>query len=182
MLICLGGILGNGRKILAQKIARSHNLYLYDTDSKKIHFHVREKDGSVREVTRRPRTTELRSFLYKRILEGLPRLAKMYPDMLIDDSFHMKEPREHFLTEARKCFDDVTFVWVDSDPSHVEQRLEKLEKMGLIKNVEKVKERRLHAMRMFEPLPSDVPVFMCESADDVEAEALWALIESKREV
>lgn len=177
MLICLGGFLGSGRRILARKVANKYGLHLYDAESKKAHLHVFDKNGRVKEVLQRPTTDELRRFLFSRIIEDFPKLAKMYPDMIIHDAFHRAKPRTYFFAEAKKYFDPVVFIWIDSDEAHVEARVRHMQEIGLVGRFETAVQRRKKAVLAFEQLGPDTPVFKCVQADDAEVEALWALIQ-----
>ncbi|HTR18613.1 MAG TPA: hypothetical protein VMH91_01370 [Candidatus Paceibacterota bacterium] len=175
MLILLGGFLGSGRKMLAKQLAYRQKFYLYDTEAKKMHHPEFQSDGSVKEVTEPPKSEEQRMFLYKRIVDDFPRLSKMYPDTVIEEAFHRIGPRDYFITEAKKFFDPVVFVWVDSDEAHVEERMRRMVKLGLVKNLSEAMNRRRRAARHFNQDPS-MRVFKCVKADSAEADALWTLV------
>lgn len=178
MLILLGGFLGSGRKRLARQLAKTYGFHLYDTEAKKTHRSVFQEDGSVKDVVQRPRTNELRSLLYKTILDNLPVESKMYPDTIIEDSFHLKEPREFLIKEAAKYFAPIVFVWIDSDETHVEERLRRIVERGLIANVEEGHRRRRGAIHQFDGLNPGSHVFKCVRGDQAEVDALWALIQT----
>ena len=178
MLICLGGFLGSGRRILARKLAEKHQFHLYNIGSKKIHRHVFKKNGRVKEVVLQPNTEKLRLFLYERIIEDFPRLSKMHPDTIVNDEFHRETPREYFLAEARKYFGTVVFIWIDSDEIHVRGRLRDMVEIGMLPDFGRALKGWRRATRTFDPPKPDTRVFRCANADDVEAEALWALIQT----
>lgn len=180
MLICLGGFLGSGRRILARKLAERHRFHLYDIGSKKIRRHVFKKNGRVKEVALQPNTEELRLFLYQRIIEDFPRVSKMYPDTIVNDEFHREMPREYFLSEARKYFDPVVFIWIDSDEIHAKGRLRHMVEIGMLPDLGRALKGWRRATRTFDPPKPDTRMFRCVNADNAEAEELWALIQTPK--
>lgn len=180
MLICLGGFLGSGRKLLARIIAEKYGLHYYDIDAHKMHRLIVSTGGrGVRDVPVQPTTDEYRMQIYRNVLADFSRLAKMYPDIVVDDAFHRRLPRETFLKEARKYFGSVVFVWIDSDESHVMERLTVLRARRIIRSEKKALARREKAAQEFEPLKPDTRVFKCVLGDQAEGEALMSLVRAE---
>ena len=177
MLIVLGGFLGSGRKALAQKLADCKGMYLYDMEAKYMHTLVRGKDGTVSEVKRRPTKDFQRLWIYQRVLQELPMLSKLHPDTIVDAVFQRRQPRKYFLEEAKKYFKPVVFVWIDSDESHVEERLRWMKARRIIPTVEDGIRRRQAAANLFDGLDPGERVFKCVRGDAAEADALWTLIQ-----
>ena len=102
----------------------------------------------------------------------------MYPDLIIDDAFHREEAREYFFSEAKKYFNRVVFVWIDSAEPDVAVRMQHMKEVGMIESVEGALLKRQRTAAKFQPLHPGVPVFTCVKGDDAEADALWQLIKS----
>jgi len=114
MLICLGGIFGSGRKVLAKKLSERLQYHYFDISDKKFRRLIRDDKGVVHERVVQPRTSVERKQLYEKALREMPLLSKMYPDMVMDDGFYLREPRDYFFAEVKKYFDPVIFIWVDT--------------------------------------------------------------------
>ena len=179
MLVVLGGLLGSGRRVLARKLAEQQHFHLYDMDAKYPHRHVFDETGRAKEVTVRLHTDEARLSLYKRVLEDMPKLSKMHPNIVLEDPFTRAKPRDAFFNAARKHFDRVVFVWIDSDEPNVTKRLELMRRKGLIQSIQTALERRKMVAAGLERLDPSTRVFKCMLADDVETKALWTLINSE---
>ena len=176
MLIILGGFLGSGRKILSRKIAERHGLYFYTIADKKLHSFSVAKDGAIHERIQRAKTDDMRMRIYGRAIAEFPRLRKMYPDVILEDVFHRARPREYFIAEAQKYFDNVIFVWIESDEASVADRLALMKKKGLIDSIETSLHRRRRSMENFEELKPGTLSFYHTKSDDRAAERLWDLI------
>ena len=86
MLICPGGFLGSGQRIFSRNLSECLGFYRYDLEPRKLHYHVRDRDGHVKEVRRNPSTGEERIFLCKQVLEDLSLISKMHRDVVVDDT------------------------------------------------------------------------------------------------
>ena len=175
MLIVLGGFLGNGRKMFAHRLAKRKNFHLYDTDAKKMRRFELQRGGAIKEMVQRPYREEQRLFLYKNVLADFSKISKMHPDMIIEDSFHRTAAREYFLTEARKYFKPVVFIWIDSDEAHVAERIRHMVTTGAIGSYEEGVRRRKSAAKHFTQ-DHTMRVFKCVKGDEAELDALWSLI------
>lgn len=176
MLICLGGFLGSGRRILAKKLAAKLGYYYYDIDEKKLH------DTRVSLVRRpkvkriHPGTDEQQVALYDQVLREFPRLSKMYPNVVVQDSFHRAKPREYFFSAARRSFDRIVFVWVGSDEKFVEDRLMHMREIGIIHNVHRTYARREREIAEFEPFSESPLTFNHTISSDDAAARLVELV------
>lgn len=185
MLIVLGGLLGSGAKTLAGQLAMKSGLHHYDIDQKKLREPVLDPHGDFRIL--QPRTDKDRVKVYESVFKEFPLLSKMYTDVVVDDVFHRDVPREYFLSEARKYFDPVVFVWVESDEDSVKIRLERMEKAGKVPSLAAAMRRRKTAQMKMQPLPPSAPVFShrasgeegiaARQAMDRKVAALWKLIQ-----
>lgn len=176
MLIVLGGFYGSGRKIFAKKLAARHQFHLYDMEAVRSRS-FRFTNAGVREATRWERSDMERGHLYRKVLETFPIVSKTYPDTIVEDGFHRRKLREFFLKGAAEYFKPVVFVWIDSDESHVEERLRRMKRSRIAGSVEEGIRRRRGAARTFDGLAPETRVFKCVRADDAEVAALWTLIE-----
>lgn len=179
MLICLGGFLGSGRRILARRLSTRLKFYYYDTESKKLHRHTFNKSGHVREETQHSTTDKEQLFIYEKILKDFPLISKMHRDVVIDDSFHRAKPREYFLVEARKYFDTIVFVWIDSDEEHVANRFRLMQITGMTNGIRGALQRREREQKEFEPFESSPLTFHHALSNDKAAGRLIELIRTE---
>ncbi len=178
MLIVLGGLIGDGRWVLSRKLASQYKFHLYDINNKRMHRHVLEKSGEVRETIESPRTDEMRLLLYERVLEDFGKISKMYPDTIVQDWFHRIRPRSTFLRDAANYFDSVVFVWIESEERYLLPRLQHMVEKGAIKNIEAAVRQREKAIGSLQRPDGPTPIFNCTTASHTEVEALWNLIQS----
>lgn len=180
MLICLGGFLGSGRKILARGLAQKRGFHYYDLDQKKIHEFVPDASGSMMSVVRGGQSDEMRMLTYKHALAEFPSLAKMHPDMVMDDAFHRDAPRDYFFSEAKKYFKDVVFVWIESDDAGAEGRIRAMIERKMIKGpLERELRRREMSKIHFQAFTEQPLVFRFENSVDAAVEKLDTLIASR---
>lgn len=180
MLVCLAGFLGSGRKILARKLSKKYGFHYYDVDKKKFHTFVRNaRSGSVRERTVRPRTDAERSRIFEHVISDLPLLSKMYKQVVLDDAFHRELPREYFLKEARKYFDRVVLVWIESSEEDAHERLEAMQKRGLIASTKEGVRRRKRAQATFQSFAYTPPTFLYRKSERGAIQKLHALIQDR---
>lgn len=118
-----------------------------------------------------------RMVLYRRVLEDLPRLSKMYLDVVVDAGFPRAISRDFFFSEARKYFDDVLFVWVELDEESVRRKLNKRDENFAKWSVHK---RELTKNEFQAPDPSTT-VFKYTGGDftDETLEAFYDLVREK---
>ena len=159
MLIVLGGFLGSGRHILARKLAERMGFYYYDSEGKKPRRGFIDKNHMLRERIIRPMNDEARTRYYELILDDFRVGSKMYPDIVVDDSLHRKKPRDFFLHEARKYFDKIAFVWVDTPEESVAEHFSKMNELKIIRSIEKASARRARHIKNFEQFGPETPVF-----------------------
>ena len=185
MLVVLGGLLGNGARTLADQLAARFGLYHYDIARKKIRHPTFDRRGDFRIL--QPRTDKDRVKVYENVCKDFPLLSKMYPDVVVDDTFHRDIPREYFLSEARKYYTPVVFVWIESDEASVRVRLERIRQAGKIESVDGALRRREKAHAKQQPFPPATPIFFhrtsgkegiaAQQIADQKISALWELIQ-----
>jgi hypothetical protein len=149
MFLMLGGLPGSGRKHLARQIAAESDFFYYDMNIRKQKRFKWSKDG-VSEQVIHPSSDSARLSLYEKVLKDLPLIAKMYRNVVIDDSFHRMIPRGFFITEASRYFDRCVFIWIECEDSDIEANLSPLLRNGTIHSLEDGFKRRERAQRSFE--------------------------------
>ncbi len=185
MLVVLGGLLGSGAKTLANELAKQRGFYRYDIDRKKLRRPKFDQRGNFKIL--QPETDAQKLRIYESVFEEFSLLSKMYPDVVTDDAFHREAPREFFLSEARKYYDPVVFVWIESDEDSVKIRLERMEKEGKVPSVAVAIRRRKMGQMKMQPLPQSTPHFFYRVSGDerIAAEqvaALWELVQQHVQV
>lgn len=185
MLVVLGGLLGSGAKTLANELATKYRLHRYDIDGRKLRLFSMDNKGNFK--VRQPNTDEETLKVYKNVFKDFPLLSKMYPDVVVDDTFHREAPREYFLSEARKYYNPVVFVWIDSDDASVRVRLKHLWKRRRIRSVEQALHKRDRAAAKLQLPAPPAPRFSYRVSGDerIAAEqvaALWELVQQHVQV
>ena len=103
----------------------------------------------------------------------------MHANAIVDDSFHRETPREYFLSGARKYYKEVIFVWVESDEASVGERLEHMQKLGMIRSVAEATQRRRSAIETLQLPASSVLRFFFSTSGKKQVAAVWELIQQR---
>jgi hypothetical protein len=175
MLVVLGGLLGSGRRPLAEKLADKYGLYHYDIDGKKLWRPSPDKRGNFKVL--QPSTDAERLTIYRTALREFPLLSKMYPNAVVDESFHREIPRKYFLLEARKYYSPVIFVWVDCDPQWAVKHIEDMHERGVTASVQNTLRWREKAQALLQEPAGSAPRFFSTVIDDAQVEDLWRLVQ-----
>jgi predicted kinase len=178
MLIVLGGLLGSGRRILADELALRYGLYHHDIDRKKLRWPPRVRGDRVRIL--QPRSDEERLGVYKSALTEFSMLSKMYPDVIVDEGFHRELPREYFLSHAKDYYDPVIFIWIDSDDRSVRERLGRRHKEGRLESVEGALRIRKKQMAIVQEPQPTVLRFNHTLSEEDPFSLLWEKIQESK--
>ena len=103
----------------------------------------------------------------------------MHQNVVVDESFHRANSREFFFAEARKYFDKVIFVWIDSDDEHIKNRLQFMRATGMIKSVRWALQKRARQEKEFEPFSLPPLTFYHALSNDNAVERLIELIRTE---
>lgn len=177
MLVCLGGILGSGARVLANELALKYGLHHYDMDRMKIRSFPINKKGDL--TVWQPRSAQERMHVYRTALDEFPRLAKMYPDAIVDEAFLREVTREYFLSRAKAFYDPVIFIWIEADQARVIKNLERMCDQGILPSLEKGLQRRKRVERLVQEPSSAVPRFRYTTTPEQAASVLWELIQER---
>lgn len=177
MLILLGGFLGSGRAFLARKLAQQLEFHYCDINDYKMRTYFIGADRLVHEHTQEPLNDKTRLLLYERVAKDLPLLSKMYSGVVMDTSFHRLKPREYFFDEARKHFNKVIFVWVDSDERQTRRIVDRMAEHGVVRSVPKTLRRQRDIRKRFQPFPFPPTVFHYDGTGKKSITRLRALVE-----
>jgi gluconate kinase len=162
MLLMLGGYIGSGRKTLAQELSDKHGFHLFDADRLKLKRSGFNAKGEFEQRNIRNREDHERLFLLRKIAAEFGMLSKLHENVVVSGIFHRAEPREFLLDEARKYFEPVIFVWIDTDETSAQARLERMATQKQIGSVEMGMRRRDKSKKKFQPLAKDALLFYNE--------------------
>ncbi|HEY4488211.1 MAG TPA: AAA family ATPase [Candidatus Paceibacterota bacterium] len=149
MIVFLGGFFGSGRESLADKLADTLGFFCLDVYSRKDRWRALQ-GGVLREYVREPKHDADTLCIYERVVEEFPLLSRMYPDVVIHDSFHRRSPRTYLLDAAREHFGDPVFVWIEASDERAYERFLRRRAMGVISDVERAVALRRRQREEFE--------------------------------
>jgi len=162
---------------MADKLAQTFGLHLYDIGRKKLRSPLLDRDGNFQVL--RSRTDKERLRIFGSVLREFPLLSKMYADVIVSDTFHRSVPREYFLSEARKYFNPVVFIWIESDESSVPHRLKRMQQSGRIKSASEALRIREQSATVLQAPPPAIPRFLCTHPQKSQSAELWELIKQQ---
>lgn len=173
MLLILGGFLGCGRRVVAQRIGKKAGYYFYNIDERTPLLFSFDKTGRLNRRMKWNMTDDERIEFYDKVV--LPDLALLYKqrgNVVMDDTFHRIRVRGHVLAHAVRIFDDVRFVWIEASDETVRETLEAMVAAGTLKSVPLALKRRAVAVRNYEPIGPDTPQYVNTRDYDQLAESL----------
>lgn len=175
MLILLGGLIASGKVHLANRLAMLKGMHPYDMSRNKRPQLSFDKRGLARVV--QPKTDAEWLSVYEKAVGDFHMLAKMHTDVIIADTFHRKVPRDYLLSEAKKYFDRVVFIWVESGSEATAKRLKRMRSLGILRSVGDGMQR-LKAASIFAEFPdASTPRFVStEENIDAQCDALWEMV------
>jgi len=171
MLIILGGYIGSGRRALARELALRQELHLIDLS--RFDFRLITRGGG--HVAKVP-TTARDSYACTKAIQEFPLLSKMYANVIIEHVMHLKGPRTLLFEAARKYFDRVVFVWVESEEGP-DERFALMMRNKVIRSLESGRRERQQQMEEFEPFGTPPITFIRKADSTLAAKELWELVQ-----
>lgn len=151
MLICVGGLLGSGRKDFARRLGEKLDFYVFNLESSMrttlfLREHQRESLHGYDLLS-----DPLRLRMFQHVARDFGQLAKTYRNIIVDESFHRHIPREFFFEEGKKHFTRVAVVWVEDTEASLEERVQRVLEKNPRHDAEGVKRMIKTMERDFEP-------------------------------
>ena len=123
MIIFVGGLIGAGKSSVAKGLAEHLDLPYYDVDARKHSIYAQDPDFENNLEHGIPFSAETRKKLYDKVISDFAELAGRHEHMVVDETLHKQELRQHLFDGARRYFHAYIIVWVKAKEEVIVQRL-----------------------------------------------------------
>lgn len=176
MVIFVAGLVGVGKSSVARFLADRLSLCYYDVDEVKKRIYPQDPDFERNIRDGIPFKEETRLEVFRQVAEDFARLAKTHQHVVVDETLHLKNPRQVLFEAATAHFGGYVIVWVTADEGVIRKRLEKKERKGHILT-DPLKMYRSFA-KEFEAFDESHVVCNNSGSIDEATESLLSLIQS----
>lgn len=174
MVIFVAGLVGVGKSSIARRLADRLSIHYYDIDDVKKAVYPQDPDfeQNIREGI--PFKEETRLKVFQKVAADFSRLAANHKHLVVDESLHLKRPRQVLFNAAKAYFGGYVIIWIKADEGVIEQRLKsKARKDHILTNPLKMYQSFAKEFEKF-----DESHIVCENSRSVEeaTESLLVLI------
>jgi gluconate kinase len=132
VVIFVAGLVGVGKSSVAKFLADRFSFYYYDVDEVKKVIYPQDPDFDYNMRHGIPFSKETRLKVFRQVAEDFARLAKTHKHVVVDETLHLKNPRQVLFEAAKAHFGGYVIVWVRADEAVIRKRLKKKERKGHI--------------------------------------------------
>jgi predicted kinase len=174
VVIFVGGLVGVGKSAIARFLAGRLSIPYYSVDAIKKIIYPQDPDFEKNIRNGIPFKEETRLRVFRQVAADFSRLAETHKHLIVDETFHLKKPRQVLFNAAKACFGGYVIIWVKADEAVIKQRLASKDRKDHILT-DPLKMYRSFAKELED---IDEPHIVCENNASVEeaTEGLSALI------
>jgi gluconate kinase len=123
MIIFVGGLIGAGKSSVARGLAEHLSLLYYDVDEYKHAIYSQDPDYQYNLDNGIPFSAETRIKLFNKVVSDFAELAASHEHLVVDETLHRQNLRQHLFDGARKYFGGYIIVWVKASEEVIVERL-----------------------------------------------------------
>jgi gluconate kinase len=123
MVIFVAGLVGVGKSSIAKLLADRLSIHYYDIDDVKKAIYPQDPDFERNIRKGIPFKEQTRVKVFQQVAADFSRLAANHKHLIVDESLHLKRPRQVLFNAARDCFGGYVIIWVKAAEAVIEQRL-----------------------------------------------------------
>jgi gluconate kinase len=123
MVIFVAGLVGVGKSAIARSLADKLSIPYYCVDDVKKVIYPQDPDFERNIRNGIPFKEETRLKVFQRVAGDFSGLAARHKHLVVDESLHLKRPRQVLFDAANACFGGYVIIWVKADEAVIEQRL-----------------------------------------------------------
>jgi len=174
MVIFVAGLVGVGKSAIARRLAEKLSIHYYDIDAVKKIIYPQDPDFERNISDGIPFKEETRLRVFQKVVDDFSHLAEYHRHLVVDETLHLRRPRQVLFDAAKTYFGGYVIVWVKADEAIIQERL-------------RSKERKDHILRdplkMYRSFAKEFESFngsliVCENNSSVEeaTESVLSLI------
>jgi len=123
MVIFVAGLVGVGKSSIARLLAEKLSIHYYDIDGVKKLIYPQDPDFAKNIRNGIPFKEETRLKVFQQVVSDFSCLAASHKHLVVDETLHLRRPRQVLLEAAKTYFGGYVIVWVKADEAVVEKRL-----------------------------------------------------------
>jgi predicted kinase len=123
MVIFVAGLVGVGKSAIAKRLAERLSIHYYDIDGVKKAIYPQDPDFEKNIRNGIPFKEGTRLKVFQKVVSDFSRLAASHRHLVVDETLHLRRPRQVLLDAAKTSFGGYVIVWVKADEAVIEQRL-----------------------------------------------------------
>jgi gluconate kinase len=123
MVIFVAGLVGVGKSLIARRLADRLSIYYYAIDDVKKIIYPQDPDFEQNISDGIPFKEETRLKVFRKVATDFAHLAEGHKHLVVDESLHLRRPRQVLFDAAKACFGGYVIIWVKSGEAVIEQRL-----------------------------------------------------------
>ncbi|MBN2032992.1 MAG: AAA family ATPase [Deltaproteobacteria bacterium] len=132
MVIFVAGLVGVGKSAIARRLAERLFIDYYDIDTVKKAIYPQDPDFERNIRNGIPFKEETRLKVFHKVINDFPHLAQTRKHLVVDESLHLRRPRQILFDAAQRYFGGYAIVWVKADEAIIQERLKSKERKGHI--------------------------------------------------
>lgn len=128
MVIFVAGLVGVGKSAIARHLAESLSIQYYDIDAVKKVIYPQDPDFARNIRDGIPFKEETRLKVFHKVAADFSHLAEHHRHLVVDETLHLRRPRQVLLDAAKTFFGGYMIVWVKTDEAIIQERLKSKER------------------------------------------------------
>ncbi len=174
MVIFVAGLVGAGKSAIARRLAERLAIHYYAVDDVKKVIYPQDPDFEHNIRDGIPFKEETRLKVFQKVVTDFSHLAEKHKHLVVDESLHLKRPRQVLFDAAKAYFGGYVIVWVRADEAIIQERLKRKERKDhILKDPLKMYRSFAKEFEMF-----DESHLVCENNGSIEeaTESLLSLV------
>jgi gluconate kinase len=123
MVVFVAGLVGVGKSAIAKRLADRLSIAYYAIDDVKKVIYPQDPDFERNIRKGIPFKEETRLKVFRQVVTDFSHLAENHKHLVVDESLHLRRPRQVLFDAAKACFSGYVIIWVKADEAIIEQRL-----------------------------------------------------------
>jgi len=123
MVIFVAGLVGVGKSAIARFLAEKLSIPYYSVDDVKKIVYPQDPDFEQNIRNGIPFKEETRLKVFRQVAADFSSLAQNHEHLVVDETLHLRRPRQVLFDAAKACFGGYVIMWVKADEAVIERRL-----------------------------------------------------------
>lgn len=123
MVIFVAGLVGVGKSAIARRLAERLSIHYYDIDAIKKIIYPQDPDFERNIRDGIPFKEETRLKVFQKVVDDFFHLAQTHKHLVVDETLHLRGPRQILFDAAKAYFGGYVIVWVRAGEAIIQERL-----------------------------------------------------------